>query len=92
MKTIHKYELQINDRIVINTSHVDRWLSVDVQRGQPVVWAVVDTDKPTQSHTLYIRGTGHPMTGEEAAYLGTVLLDNGSLVFHVFLEYSTHER
>ncbi len=86
MKTIHKYELHpIMDVTALETDHVEQWLSVDVQRDQPVVWAVVDTDKPLQSHTLYIRGTGHPMTGHEGRFLGTILLDNGSLVFHVFL-------
>lgn len=85
MKTIHKYELYpINDMIILKTDHIERWLSVDVQRGMPVVWAVVDTDKPQQSHTLYVRGTGHKMTGEEGSFLGTILLEGGSLVFHIF--------
>lgn len=87
MKTIHKYELQINDTIQVETDYVERWLSVDVQRGQPVIWAEVDTDKPKQTHTLCIRGTGHPMTGSECSFLGTILLDDGSLVFHVFLGF-----
>ncbi len=86
MKTIHKYDLNDPaDAIHIETDHVDKWLSVDVQRGQPVVWAVVDTDKPKQAHTFHVRGTGHPMTGAEGHFLGTILLAGGSLVFHVFL-------
>ena len=86
MKTIHKYELNdLTDSMHIETHHVDQWLSVDVQRGQPVVWAVVDTAKLKQVRTIYIRGTGHPMTGEEGHFLGTLLLEGGSLVFHVFL-------
>lgn len=86
MKTIHKYELhQLFDMIVLKTDYVERWLSVDVQRGQPVAWAVVDTDRPQESHTLHVRGTGHPMTGEEGNFLGTIQLDDGSLIFHIFL-------
>jgi hypothetical protein len=86
MKTIYKYELGMADSITIETDHVERWLSVDVQRGQPVVWAMVDTDKARQRHTFCIRGTGHPMTGDEHGFLGTVLLDGGALVFHVFFD------
>jgi hypothetical protein len=66
-----------------------RWLSVDVQRERPVIWAVVDVETPLRQVTVLVRGTGHAMTGDEGRHLGTIQLDGGSLIFHVFLPIGT---
>ena len=64
-------------------------LSVGVQRGQPYLWALIDTSAPKVKRLVYPIGTGHPAehvrVGPGACFIGTFMLSEGSLVFHVFV-------
>lgn len=84
MKTIYKYDLPMWDEATIEISGFERWLHVDVQHGIPSIWAVVNPVNPTAMVPVYVRGTGHPMTGHEGEHIGTLKREGGSLVFHVF--------
>lgn len=81
--TIHKYEIPLSDHIRIAMPMGAQVLSVGVQRGKPVLWAKVDPAKPPVFLTLSIRGTGHDAEGL-GPFIGTLLLDDGDLVLHVF--------
>jgi hypothetical protein len=61
-------------------------LSVHEQWGEVCLWALVDPAAPLEDRQMLIYGTGHNILvpTENLKYLGTVLLDAGSLVFHVF--------
>lgn len=87
MITIHKYGLRIVDTQTLPLPRDHRILSVQEQRGEVCVWALVDTDSPPVSVRFWIVGTGHPFPHElayakEDTYLGTV--QAGPLVWHVF--------
>ena len=85
MWAIHKQELQIVDEQNIVIGAESELLSVDVQRDKLCVWYTVDLDDAyTQRRKIYVRGTGHVLEDGDAVYLGTVLMMNGDLVFHVF--------
>ena len=85
MKTIHKSELAVEDKQTIPMREGAQLLRVDVQRGKVCLWAMVDTMDPTTYRVIYIRGTGHDAHGLVASqYIGTFMLSNGELVFHVF--------
>ena len=86
MKTIHKYELVIDDRTEVRMPQGAEVLSVQCQYDKPCVWAMVDTEQPMQAHRFVVRGTGHPLTGAEGTFLATVQMRGGGLVFHVFEE------
>ncbi len=90
MKTIHKYELKVSDRVVVPVREGARFLhareSYSYQEPTINVWAEVDTDKPLVDRAFCIRGTGHPLTGREAGYLGTAVFMAGALVFHCYTE------
>ena len=65
-----------------------RILSADNQRDTIVCWAVVD---PLHAHVprrIIILGTGHSHPIDEGffklPFIGTVLLYNGTLAFHLF--------
>jgi hypothetical protein len=60
-------------------------LHVGVQFGRVCVWVLVDPEKPPVERAFSMRGTGHqcPYTTEQ--YLGTVVLEDGGLVLHVFV-------
>lgn len=84
--TIWKFSLQIIDRQIVQMPSSARILSVQMQGGELMLWAVVDTAEALKSHYIEIFGTGHPMPplvpDAERQFYGTVQ-DNG-LVWHVF--------
>jgi len=81
MQTIWKYPLAITERASILVPKGATFLDVQVQRGIPCLWALVDSAAPEEDRTIVIHGTGH-LVGEGLSYIGTV--QAGSLVWHVF--------
>jgi hypothetical protein len=62
-------------------------LSVAEQRGDVCLWALVDPSAPKECRILSVVGTGWDYSPSlNAKFIGTVLLDHGTLVFHVFEE------
>lgn len=81
MKSIYKYQLAVADETVLTLS--GKVLSVGVQGGEIMVWAVHDDDVLPRAVRINVMGTGHPFVdAPESSFVGTVFL--GSLVFHVF--------
>ena len=71
-------------------------LTVQVQHGQPCIWAVVDVNAPKRKYEFWIWPTGGqtdtpPLMAKEY-YVGTFQLENGTLVFHVFCRGWHHEN
>jgi len=58
-------------------------IAVDVQNGEPMLWAIVDTDSHYGCRRCVCVGTGEPFDDTGLDYLGTVQL-NG-LVWHYFM-------
>ena len=87
MKTIWKFPLQSIDRQSVQMPQGAEILTVQTQRGQPCLWAIVDDVAPMERRVLEIFGTGHEIHEEmetERKYIGTFQLMSGDLVFHVF--------
>jgi len=82
--TIHKYEVPILDHMIISLPEGAEILSVHVQRGTPCMWAAVDPDAPLVGRQFELRETGHALTGAEGRFVGTFLLQDGALVFHLY--------
>ena len=59
-------------------------LSVAVQRGVVCLWALVDPEQPREDRHLVVAGTGQDVPDERGRFLGTVLLADGDLVFHIW--------
>ncbi len=90
MKTIYKYNLKVTDVQHIQLPAGAKILCVQVQDGEPHLWAEVDTDAPPEMRTIEIFGTGHPIPqemGQDRRYISTFQMKNGSLVFHAY-EYT----
>ena len=85
MKTIYKYPLfgsgvfSLIDEIPENAVP----LYVGVSKGQICVWFQVDTDNKLEQRKILIRGTGQAFTGEEGAYIGTIITPSNR-VWHYF--------
>ena len=82
--TIYKFPLDIIDvQTVTCAALICRCLTVQMQRGKPKLWALVNPDKQAEgSVVIRCYGTGGlgPLAGE--TYLGTVQDDR--FVFHFF--------
>lgn len=84
---IYKYPLKIVDQQYVTMPRGARVLSIGEQRGQMQMWALVDEIAQPVSRLVVIHGTGHP-AGDVAGmeFIGTFMMDGGSLVFHAFVE------
>jgi len=84
MHTIHKFPISIEDAQTIQIPADAVILSVQVQRGHPVMWVKLDTEaqKVLRHFTLY--KTGEHITPNVGKYINTFQMWDGDLVFHVF--------
>jgi len=85
MVTIHKYPMPINRMVSIMLPEAARVLTVQVQKGRTCIWAMVDTEMRMVPREFAWYGTGHPISSpRNKEYVGTVQLDGGDLIFHLF--------
>ena len=88
MRKIFKYKLTVEDVQVIETFTLFEPLSVKVQKGTPVLYAIVDDETVPAKVRIRTYGTGfaiEPYTmGHE--YVGSYILHGGDLIFHVFCQ------
>lgn len=83
MYAIYKYSLEIKDEFKLSMPEKAKILSVQIQDGKPVMWAVVRTNRPLEERHFKIFGTGHEHTFIDCyRYISTFQL-NG-YVWHLF--------
>lgn len=83
MKTVYKYPLFILDEQDIEMPDSANILTVQMQNGEPCLWALVDTSNHPSVRKILIRGTGHDADGM-GRYISTFQMKGGALVFHAF--------
>ena len=84
---IWKWTLAVQDFQSLQMPKNAQVLSVQMQGGQPQLWALVDESAPKETRRFETHGTGNPMPGPApGAFAGTYQMQNewGTLVFHVF--------
>ena len=85
MYTIHKFPLQIRPIQIIEVPQGAEFLSVHNQDELIAVWFRCDPSKPTEYRTMLIIMTGSAAPPpEQSRFIGTVLLDHGTFVAHIF--------
>jgi hypothetical protein len=85
MMTIWKFPLTTTDEQVVQMPRNAVILSAQVQGQDICLWAMVNPESPKEGRHIRIVGTGHPFPeGRYCKFIGTVQLEGGSLVFHVF--------
>lgn len=84
--TIWKYPLAVTDTQSVSMPKGAKILTVQIQRGEACLWALVEPDNPTETRIIEIFGTGHPIPDGAAKreHIGTFQLPELGLVFHVF--------
>lgn len=82
--TIYKYSLMLTDYHQTWLPQGAKLLSVQMQNGAPVLWALVDPSAQLEIREIRVYGTGHPVpnAGEHLVHIDTI--QDGSLVWHVF--------
>lgn len=89
MKTVYKYQLDLNDINIIRLPRDYQLLCVQMQFNTPCIWALVEPENEPVERKVRIVGTGHPFPDEEQyTYLGTITVSAGvnALWLHVFVE------
>jgi len=61
-----------------------RPISVHMQDGTPMMWSIVDPAEEGEELRIHIAGTGHDLPDGLGRFIGTFLVQAGTLVFHVF--------
>lgn len=90
MRTIWKFEIsEITDRFSIDMPSDAEILTVQVQNGNPCIWAIVESEHTEDRRYFEIIGTGHPFKEDrdeivERKYIGTFQLYGGGIIFHLF--------
>lgn len=85
---VYKYPLKIQDEQMLSLR--GKPLSVIVQNGNVVMYATYNEYTSADDYYIRIAGTGHPIENiEKLTFLGTIQLENGALVFHVFYRNQT---
>lgn len=82
--TIWKFPILVHDDQSIEMPRGADILWVDNQQGQPCIWARVNPYAPKEQRRIRIFGTGHPMPDELGDYVGTFMMKDGALVFHLY--------
>lgn len=85
-RTIWKLPLPVADEITLQMPQGAEILCLQMQHDKPTIWVRCDDDPAFANRVqrvLQWRGTGHNADGT-GAYVGTVQLDDGALVFHLF--------
>jgi hypothetical protein len=86
-KRIFKFPAPITGRFDLSLPANVSILSVAMQHETPCIWAIVDDQEARWNRSFAWFGTGQPIpeeSDERLAFIGTVLIENGSLVFHLF--------
>jgi hypothetical protein len=91
--TIWKYPLKAQDVQELVVPQGARFLSVQGQRDDICIWCLVDSlETATDAWRIHVVPTGRPCSRvEHTTLLGTVQLEDGALVFHVFRDNSPVE-
>ena len=92
MRSIYKYDIvEAKDGII--EGPITKLLHVGAQHNSIKIWAEIDTNAPIRKFQILPLGTGWNLdTGrtdkqcvlDTHTYMGTVMLANGNLVFHVY--------
>lgn len=82
MKTVWKYEIGNNTEILVPEGA--EFLAFANQKGVPCIWVRVDPEAPKEVRRLRLVETGQ--LAPESAYLGTILMEAGEMVLHLFEE------
>ena len=84
VQTIWKFPLIVADKQKVMMPKESFVLCVQMQGGNPCLWAMVDPAAALRERSFRIIGTGDEIKDNPGTYIGTFQMLAGSFVFHVF--------
>lgn len=89
MRLVHKHVVHVSSFAaaftqVLRIHEPGKLLHVDQQHGNISLWFEVDDELPKVERKFQLFGTGHGPIGPHLSHRGTVPLDSGKLVLHVY--------
>lgn len=86
MKTVHKYMLA--PPFIASMPADAKILHLDSQDNFPYIWVELDTDSVYINRNFLVIGTGHPFPEHvtKKEYIGSLKLDGGKVMIHVYEE------
>lgn len=90
MRTIHKFPLA--PPFILSMPANAKVLHLDSQNNFPYLWVELDTDEPYVKRNFMVIGTGHPIPKHviKYSYVGSLKLDDGTVMIHVYEELETN--
>ena len=82
MRTIYKYEFQIDNNFTLILPDDHEILKVGTQSGVPCMWIMIDDLDKIHKTSFSIYGNGHKIEDPIKKYIGTIF--RGPLVWHIF--------
>lgn len=82
---IYKQVLLLNVEQIISLPVDAKVLDVQVQHEQIAMWYAFDDSGMVRSREVIMVGTGHEIPSGIVEFIGTVQLNGGNLVLHIFL-------
>ena len=82
--TIWKYPITPNENMFIDMPKGAQIIHINTQHGSPHLWAIVDPSEPKETRVFGVYGTGHTLPESPKSHVGSFLMYNDNLVFHVF--------
>lgn len=87
MQKVYKYPLDFKIKQYISMPVGADILCVQLQHGNPCIWAQGDPSETWEQRAIVIYTTGEPHPpGKMTAYIGTLLFSDGDIVVHVYEE------
>lgn len=88
MRTIHKYIIRPNSNSISLPENAEV-LCIKLQNNQPFIWVLLNDSEPVIERFFGLFVTGENIRGNFKIkdYIGTVLMQQDSFVFHLFELY-----
>lgn len=89
---IFKYPVPLLNNFIIELPIYSKILHFDTQNNEMFIWVAVEENNPVIDRHFYLIGTGQDFdfrvnSDVERFYIGTVQLNNGKFVWHLFEEF-----
>ena len=83
-KTIWKYDVPVTQEFTLAMPKGAELLSVQEQREQVRLWALVDPSAMKVTRKFQVVGTGWDFDPTDLTFVGTYQVSGGDFVFHLF--------
>jgi len=83
-KVVWKYPVPLGPSLSFKMPRGAEVLDVARQHGDVQLWALVDPGEEMETRTFMWLGTGHVTDVPVTRHAGTIMVDDGAFVFHLF--------